>query len=101
MNHHNNCVYHRDYWHKEADGFYCIASDIDFKTHNLITMILKRDLDLTSLYKKCDYCEMEDSPHSRCKFLVLEQRQIGPHMYKCANDEAVKEAELSQKLEDL
>lgn len=44
---------------------------------------------------------MEDSPHSRCKFLVLEQRQIGPHMYKCANDEAVKEAELSQKLEDL
>ena len=101
MNAENKCAWHSDYWHKEADGFYCLSSSFDFRVHNSITMMIRADERTEDFYRECVHCETSGSPEMRCRFLVLEQRQIGPHLYRCECESAIKEAALAKKLEEL
>jgi len=96
----NLCVHYTDVWKEGTSGYYCAASGVDFKTQNSITIILLVDEGKLDRYGKCSFCERSQDGR-RCKFALCETRNVGPHVYKCTNTEAIRDSSLMKKLEDI
>ena len=92
----NKCICYTD--NDNGDSFYCVASEVDYKTQNSITMVLLKDT--INNYMRCTYRE-KDSDELHCKHLEKKPHRFSPHMYKCTCRAAQEESLIAVALENL